>query len=197
MNLIFFDTETTGVPVDYSASPIKYPDLWPRAIQVAWILSDEKGQILEEKCYIIFPDDFKIPKEASRINSITTDRAKNEGFPLLFVLELFSKAVESSDLMIGHNVNFDRNVMAAEFVKRGLDPVFYTMDCFCTMSSTTTICRISGGRKGKYKWPSLMELYQFLFKTGFNDAHDALSDVRACMKCYFELKRLGFLPKKI
>lgn len=39
------------------------------------------------------------------------------------------------------------------------------------------------------KWPTLQELHTFLFGVGFEGAHDALVDVRACAKCYWEIQR--------
>lgn len=40
----------------------------------------------------------------------------------------------------------------------------------------------------EYKWPSLQELHCALFGANFEDAHDALADVLACRKCYYELQ---------
>jgi len=35
-----------------------------------------------------------------------------------------------------------------------------------------------------------------LFKKDFEDAHDAAVDVKACMKCFFELMRVGFIKNE-
>ena len=58
------------------------------------------------------------------------------------------------------------------------------------MKSSVHVCRIPSARGG-YKWPNLTELYNYLFQTGFPEAHDALVDVKACADCFFELKRRG------
>ena len=55
------------------------------------------------------------------------------------------------------------------------------------MRAATNFCRIPGPRG--YKWPTLQELHQKLFNEPFAAAHQALRDVRACSRCYFELKR--------
>ena len=39
---LFFDTETTGLPNDYNASPNQL-DNWPRIVQIAWLLHDCEG----------------------------------------------------------------------------------------------------------------------------------------------------------
>jgi hypothetical protein len=43
------------------------------------------------------------------------------------------------------------------------------------------------------KYPNLTELHRKLFKKSFEDAHDALADVRACKAAYFELRSLGIM----
>ena len=39
----------------------------------------------------------------------------------------------------------------------------------------------------------LMELYRILFNEEFTGAHDAMADVTATMKCFFELKKRGVM----
>ena len=43
------------------------------------------------------------------------------------------------------------------------------------------------------KWPTLQQLYQALFGISLDSSHNAIADVRACAKCFFELERLGVL----
>jgi DNA polymerase III subunit epsilon len=57
------------------------------------------------------------------------------------------------------------------------------------MQLATNFCRLPGPYG--YKWPSLQELHLKLFNEQFKGAHQALADVRACARCYFELKRLN------
>jgi DNA polymerase III epsilon subunit-like protein len=191
MQYLFFDTETTGLP-KRGANPLVNPEYWPRLVQVAWILCNEDECILDEQSHIIYPDGYEIPDDAARIHGITTGIARKEGRPLADVLNWFSGAVGHSDLVIGHNVEFDRGVIAAEFCRAEQDSGFYSLSYLCTMKKSADFCRIPypSGRKGN-KWPKLIELHQFLFSCPFDDAHDALADVRACHRCFFELKRRG------
>ena len=39
------------------------------------------------------------------------------------------------------------------------------------------------------KYPKLEELYKHLFKKELNQDHRALSDTKACAKCYFKIKK--------
>ena len=60
---LFFDTETTGLPQRWNA-PVTNVDNWPRLVQLAWIMCDDKGNIIEERSDIIKPEGFSIPVES-------------------------------------------------------------------------------------------------------------------------------------
>ena len=45
---LIFDTETTGLPNDFSA-PISNTNNWPRCIQLAWQLHDISGKLIDIK----------------------------------------------------------------------------------------------------------------------------------------------------
>ena len=49
---LFFDTETTGLPRNWKA-PVTDLNNWPRMIQIAWILCDNKGNRIESNDFII------------------------------------------------------------------------------------------------------------------------------------------------
>ena len=68
----------------------------------------------------------------------------------------------------------------------------------CTMSSTTDFVQASwNSYYGEWKWPKLQELHFKLFKTHFENAHNAMADVEATIKCFFELKNQhGFYSSK-
>lgn len=61
----------------------------------------------------------------------------------------------------------------------------------CTMNESTDLCKIPGPYG--YKWPKLEELHKHLFGKTFDNAHDALADVRATARCLFELRRRGMV----
>ena len=75
---LIFDTETTGLPRNYNA-PISDSENWPRAVQIAWQLHDEKGALLEHKDFLIIPDGYTIPYDAERIHGISTELATEQG----------------------------------------------------------------------------------------------------------------------
>ena len=78
---LIFDTETTGLPKDFKA-PITDTDNWPRCIQIAWQLHDEKGAVMEHDNFLVQPEGFNIPYDAEQIHGISTNLAQAEGIAL-------------------------------------------------------------------------------------------------------------------
>ena len=187
---LFFDTETTGLPKYYKA-PVSDSRNWPRLVQLAWLITDDQGTEYKRVEYIIKPQGFAIPREAARIHGITTDRAQREGADLGAVLEEISADLAQALVLIAHNMDFDEKIVGAEFCRLGRTNHLEKKQKRCTMKSATDFCQLPGYYG--YKWPSLTELHRKLFREDFADQHTAMADVRACAKCYFELRRLGVL----
>ena len=183
---LFFDTETTGVPINYNA-PISDLKNWPRLVQIAWIVCDEKGVVIESAENIIRPNGFVIPKETTLLHGISTERAMREGKDLKEVLKTFAMFVIESKYLVGHNVSFDINIVGAEFIRTGLDCIIQNKNSICTMKSTVNFCALPG--KYGYKWPTLEELHLKLFGKSFLNAHSAMNDIKATKNCFFELKK--------
>ena len=181
---LFFDTETTGLPRDWRA-PVSDTDNWPRLVQLAWLLYDENGQEAGGNNLIVKPEGFIIPDEASAVHGITTERAKSEGILLREALDKFGEALDMAKILVAHNISFDEKIMGAQFVRKNIKNNLFDLPRICTMEKSTDYCQIENERG--YKWPKLVELHQKLFNEDFANAHDALADVRACARCFFEL----------
>ena len=193
---IIFDTETTGLPRNYDA-PITDLDNWPRLVQLAWQLHDEKGKLLSHQSFIVKPEGFTIPYNAEKVHGISTERALKEGHDLTAVLQAFQKDVVKSHYLVGHNIDFDIKVTAAEFLRQQEPMDLLERKSMDTKDLSTDFCAIAGGRGGKFKWPTLTELHHKLFGVGFEDAHDAAYDVAATAKCFFGLiKQRVLAPEK-
>jgi len=183
---LFFDTETTGLPKSWSA-PVSDLDNWPRLVQIAWLQCDDSGKEITKQSYIVKPENFEIPQDATKIHGITTEKAIKSGIPLKKALNEFSLLLKNSSLLIAHKLNFDEKVVGSELIRAKIDNTLSSINKICTMKATTDFCKIPGPYG--YKWPTLTELHQKLFSTSFDNAHDALGDVSACAKCFFELKK--------
>jgi len=187
---LFFDTETTGLPRNWKA-PVTDLNNWPRMIQIAWILCDDKGNRIESNDFIIKPENFEIPIDASRVHGISTEKAINEGKELSQVLIEFSRLVEQSNFIVAHNISFDEKIIGAEFLRKDVESNFEKKRKLCTMQASTNYCRLSGPYG--YKWPKLSELHIKLFGEDFDEAHDASVDINATEKCFWEMKKIGII----
>jgi DNA polymerase III subunit epsilon len=184
------DCETNGLPRDWKA---RYTDVanWPRAIQIAWALYDADHRELLAAAHLIRPDGFEIPPDVVRVHGITTERARAEGRLIADVLGELSAAVAKATVVVAHNASFDGSVLAAEYLRLGVEPPFQPATMTCTMLGSTDFCRLPG-RYG-FKWPKLDELHLILFGLPFDGAHDAGADVAACARCFFELTDRGVM----
>ena len=187
---LFFDTETTGIPRNYRAAVSDLQN-WPRLVQIAWLLVDDEAREVASAEYIVLPAGFTIPVDAARIHGITTEIAAEKGVGIGTILDAVMPDIRRADLLVAHNMAFDEKILGAELLRAGRRNVVESSKRQCTMQGATDYCRLPG-RYG-YKWPTLQELHTKLFNEPFEGAHQALVDVRACARCYFELRRLGVM----
>jgi len=189
---LIYDTETNGLPIDYKAH-VHDVDNWPRCAQLAWSVLNDDLEVILNRNHIINPfGRWEIPQSVSDINGITTERANDEGIWIKNALIEFAVAQSLCDIQVGHNINFDRKIVGAEFIREDMEEDYIwgrDMKRHCTMMGSAKFCRIPGKRG--YKWPSLQELHTHLFAEGFSDAHDAQVDVDATIRCYRKLVQLG------
>ena len=62
----------------------------------------------------------------------------------------------------------------------------------CTMRIATNVLKIPGPRG--FKWPTLQEAYKRLVDpAGFEGAHDAITDVKACAAVFYALEDGGHI----
>ena len=192
---IFFDIECNGLPQFYDMD-VRMTNNWPKVIQLAWIVTDEQGNVHKRKNHIITPEGFEINDNVANLTGITTTRAMREGIELTTALSDFMSDVNNAQLLIGHNIDFDMKVVGCELYRNDMDyERLLSKKTLCTMKRSTFFCAIPNprGQFNDYKWPKLEELHCKLFGYTFSGAHDALADVEATMKCYFELKKKGIL----
>jgi DNA polymerase III subunit epsilon len=152
-------------------------------------LYDRDGNKISGGDHIIKPDGFLIPKDASKVHGISMERANSEGKPILMVLKEFQLLINQADYLVAHNISFDEKIVGAEFLRNKLASSVAKKKKICTMQSTTNFCAIAGPYG--YKWPKLSELHYRLFKTGFEESHNAAVDINATSKCFWELRRWG------
>jgi len=175
---LFFDTETTGLPRwdTNETSPLQ-----PRMVQLGMIVTEDDGNVVFSLGSIIRVEE-PIPDAAAVVHGITTEISQSRGLPITILLDLFYGWARRCDEIIAHNIKFDRLVISSELSRLGL--TFPPKAQFCTMLASTGLCKIP--KRNGYKWPKLSEAYEFFFGEPLKDAHDALVDVQACKRIYFE-----------
>jgi len=183
---LVFDTETTGLPKmagwnQYFSSK-RHTDKYDtsRVIQLAWSVHDsETHDIISESSYYINQEGRSIPEGSTKIHGITDDVCEQKGLPFEEVFGLFIADVKTSSLLIAHNISFDYNVILSELYRRTMDSEildFVALDKTCTL------------RMKKRKPKKLTLMYKSFFGEDFENAHDALADVRATAKCFAHMK---------
>lgn len=194
---LFIDTETTGLPLNDN---LPYTDLknWPYLVQVALIIEDDNYGILAKRNIILKPDGYSIPESATKIHGISNERAVKNGEDRDKVISFLDLALYKSDIIIGHNVSFDLNVIKSEIIRiKGIENALFEKKkhiVIDTMKMGSNICKIPylsfhTRLSMPNKYPKLDELYYKLFNKHFNNQHDAMADVQAAYDCYYELKR--------
>lgn len=187
---LFFDTETAGLPANYRA-PVTNSKNWPRLVQIAWNFAQADGTVEPLVTRIVKPDGYTIPEAASKLHGITTEIAMDEGEELSVVLRDFLRDVDRATDLVGHNIEFDMNIIGAELHRLNVTHSMLSKKQICTMKASTEYCKLPGNYG--YKWPSLTQLHLTLFESEFDNAHDAGGNVLACMKCFYRLQSLGVI----
>ena len=187
---LFFDTETADKPRNWKAPAADLAN-WPRLVQLAWISCDDSGAPSATREYLIRPDGFTIKKGAAAVHGITTAIAQKDGVELGPVLTEFAAAIETAQVVVAHNIAFDQPVVTAEFIRASMDTALDRKTCRCTMKESTDYCKLPGPYGNK--WPTLTELHQVMFGEAFGETHSALADAEACLRCFFQLQKVGVI----
>lgn len=161
----FFDTETDNLIRSFLRPLDKQPHVW-------WYYSIDDG---DDELDLKMDPTVELSKEASKVTK--TSRKDLIGFPTFDqVAEKIKVNIESADLMVAHNLTFDRDVLNFEFQRLGMKVDWPAL--LCTVESTEFLL---GYRL------NLTALHEYLFGCKFDGAHGARSDVLALRNCYREL----------
>ncbi|MBT2142735.1 MULTISPECIES: 3'-5' exonuclease [unclassified Rhodanobacter] len=198
MNILIFDTETSGLP-DYK-QPSEMPHQ-PHIVELAVLLYDDTtGELVEQLHSIVRPDGWVIPDDVAAIHGITTERAMDEGRPEHEVLRDLLALHRRAELRVAHNEDFDQRIVRIAIKRYGhgahgwdrltqeerdaIADAFKAAPKYCTMKADAKARGV--------KWPKLVEAYKY--HTGKDlgeDAHSALFDALACAEVYFAMNPIA------
>lgn len=191
---LFFDTKIIGFQTDTKKTAEESIDSQPRLLQLAYICYDENRRLFKEGNFYVLPEDFDFNKPVPNICGIDNRFLIFWGDPVKKALENFVyKAMKKTQRVVSHNLFFNENVVKAELFRCGMQDCFKDKWKTCTMVSSTSYCKIKR-LFGSYRHPSLQELYYTLFGAYYEDEHNALNNVYATAKCFWELVDRGIIP---
>lgn len=160
---IVLDTETTGL----LKHPAAKAELQPRIIEFGAVLIDQRGKELDSYDVLIFPDQ-AIDAEITSITGITNEQLNGAPrFPAVFkkIKQMLGKA----DVMIAHNLPFDKGVLVREIgLMKG--SVVWPRHELCTVQENVHVY----GHRVKLK-----DLYKNVIGKPLAQKHRALDDCRA------------------
>ena len=193
---LFYDTETSGLP-DYRTS---LNAKWqPHIVQLAALLTDDAGNDLASVDLIVRPDGWRIPDNVAAIHGITEEKAAECGIPEKRAVEIFLALATIAGRRVAHNDPFDARIVSiaiARMYEKVVAGWWQDLPHECTMKMASPIMQmeptermIAAGRN-HHKNPRLSEAYEHLIGEELVGAHDAMVDVRACKRIFFEMKAL-------
>lgn len=199
---LIIDVETTGLPerghLSFGQLP-SHEDLLSynnaRVVQVSMMLCDEQFEEVEFKDFVVKSDGFIINN--STFHGITNEISASEGVTFLKIAEIISGYLKKVSHIVAHNANFDISILKSEFYRLGLYSIIdeiNTKRILCTMKHTKMIVK-ARYKNGGIKYPSLAELYSYVFKKNIENAHNSKYDVinlHSIVKNMYNSEELNF-----
>lgn len=171
---LFFDTETTGVKH-------RFMDI----VSIAWVLTDAANTVLSRGYHLVCPENWIIPQEAIDIHKITNEMAKEHGKPLKDVMLLFLADASKADVLVAHNISYDKKVVDKALTKHlGHTELTWCNNkkLFCTYEALKDLFRVKG------KGSKLGDIYNELFGAPPPDwLHNAAGDTEMLMQICFKV----------
>jgi DNA polymerase-3 subunit epsilon len=192
MKVLIFDVETTGLMSERNAS-ITQPDKWPYIVQLSYLIYDtvfNRITIINDDI-IRLPDTVVMSDICIGIHGITNEKSKENGVDIRYALIKFNECLRCADLIVGHNLSFDKRLIMVECIRNNMKQNFTVNGLrkneYCTMRNGIDICKIEAetftGKK-YFKYPKLSELYFHYFKIIPDGLHNSKKDVLVTLRCY-------------
>lgn len=191
---LFYDTETTGLPLFHEPSE---DPRQPHIVQLAAALVDlDSRRTIASMDVIVRPDGWEVPAEVAAIHGITTEHARAVGVAEATALRMLV-GLYNARKRIAHNEQFDARIIRIGLKRHdvGLDPdVWKAGPSECTQALSTPILKLPPTEKMRAagrmhnKSANLGEAYRYFTGNELVGAHSAMVDVQACMTVYFAIK---------
>lgn len=190
---IFYDTETTGLPL--FSQPSEDPGQ-PNIVQIAALLVDMKSRsVVSSMDVIVRPNGWEIPDDVSCVHGITTGRALEVGVSEELALKMFC-TLYNGRLRIAHNEPFDARIIRIALMRypgNGDPDTWKSGYAHCTQALSTPILKLPPTERmlaagfNKHKSANLREAYKHFTGLDLQNAHNAMEDVKATVAVYFAI----------
>lgn len=196
MTLLFYDTETTGLP-DWH-QPSEAPQQPHIVSLAAQLCDDEDMKPLAHLHLLVKPNGWEIPQEAIDAHGITTEFAARYGVDELEAVKMLLALAALADTRVGHNESFDARLVRIALKRNGMEEyaedVWKPQESYCTARKSTKIVNLpptdkmmAAGRKTP-KTPTCAEAYEYFTKKPLEGTHTAWADMVACKTIYCAIK---------
>jgi len=190
-----------------------YINICPSIIQLSYVLYDTNNSSSSKifNKYIDIPDNITITEETIKIHHITRETILNatnvNKAKIEDALNEFMNDFSKADVVVGHNVQFDRTMIIAELIRTSkedkvqkIKQMMNNNNFACTMKITTPILKqvLHVTKKTEdqkvFKYPKLIEAYKYYFGYEPNKKflHNALIDAIVCLRVYCMSLNNGF-----
>lgn len=198
MKALFYDTETTGLPL--WSEPSEDPRQ-PHIVQLAGILVDlDTRKVRGSVDVTVKHDGWTSEPKALEAHGITAEMANDIGVPESLAIEMLIELWRCADVRIGHNEQFDARVIRCG-LHRHANAVLLEPDTWkagraeCTQNMATPILKlpptpkmVAAGFGKKFKSANLGEAYKHFYGSELQGAHSAMADAQACQYVYYAIK---------
>ncbi len=195
---LFFDTETTGLPL--FSEPSEDPRQ-PHIVQIAACLVDlDSRETISSIDLTIRPDRWTIPDEVAAIHGITTEHALKVGVSESLAVGIFMDLHDRVTAgRIAHNETFDARILRIALMRYetiDIADAWKESNAECTQKLATPILKLPptakmiAAKRNHFKSANLSEAYLHFTGQQLEGAHSAMVDVKACMAVYFAIQDL-------
>ena len=193
MRILVFDTETSGLDPQ-----------WNVILQLSYQIvdSDSWTTIKTVNHYFSWPENrARVTQEAINVNGLTEEVLANKQLSnRKAALEEFVADKDSCDLLVAHNLEFDKKFIVASCREEGVKYASSGWSkSYDTMKRTASFCQIPKTWGNGYKWPKLTELADCLYIDYSKiSLHDSSGDVELTKLCFEGIVANGLysIPKE-
>ena len=213
--ILIFDVETSGLMprADYTKPPPPV-EAYPYILQISFVIYDLTNWRVERmyNTYIRVAPSVEISPFITELTGITREKCDN-GVPIVEALTEFYNEYRKSDMIVAHNIDFDKAMITLEMQRNAESMVsvcphyscvfsemynkLNNVEIYCTMKSGKNLCNIMVKPANKIdattgaeiesktykKFPKLSELHEFLFNETPKNLHDSMVDTIVCLRC--------------